>query len=455
MLSYLIDKYTTAKLKARYQRIIQEQVIHLIESNAPQPVSEDPGNWLLMGDTKLNNTETERADIRTRARRLVNNNPHARNILNLLECYVVGPDTQLHHQMINSTDADAQKLTKQAASLWDDFLKENQRHFSYREYARRTWRDGECFLRFFHSADSTLAIRFVDPEAIAATTGFPDSHGILTEPDDVEKTTAYLLVNSMNGDVKEVIPAEEMIHTKIGVDSNQKRGVSRFASLLDSLDSFEQWLDIELQARKLQASIVLWRKVQGSPSQVSAVADSAQVSSINDSAGSVRRERFRPGTILTTSQGTELQFLQPGTNFSDAVPLGRTLLLCAAAGAGLPEFMVTADASNANFASTMIAEGPAVKMFQSEQTFFANQFQQIWKHVMTSAIGQGILPMDFFERVEIHWSFPQLVNRDRPKERTADVKLVNARVLSRAEVARRDNADPQTMRNEIQTEEAS
>ena len=156
---------------------------------------------------------------------------------------------------------------------------------------------------------------------------------------------------------------------------------------------------------------------------------------------------------MTTSQGTNLKFLQPSTNFGDAVPLGRTLLLCAAAaGAGLAEFMVTADASNANFASTMIAEGPAVKMFQSEQAFFATEFHAIWQQVMTSAIDQGDLPGDFFERVEITWSFPHLVNRDRPKERSADVKLVNAKVLSRAEVARRDEVNPETMREEIESE---
>ena len=33
----------------------------------------------------------------------------------------------------------------------------------------------------------------------------------------------------------------------------------------------------------------------------------------------------------------------------------------------MPEFMFTSDASNANFASTMVAEGPAMKMFERLQ----------------------------------------------------------------------------------------
>jgi hypothetical protein len=41
-----------------------------------------------------------------------------------------------------------------------------------------------------------------------------------------------------------------------------------------------------------------------------------------------------------------------------------------------------------------------------------------------------------------------LVNRDRPRERLADARLCDAGILSKAEVARRDGADPELMRSE-------
>lgn len=97
----------------------------------------------------------------------------------------------------------------------------------------------------------------------------------------------------------------------------------------------------------------------------------------------------------------------------------------------------------------MVAEGPAVKLFQSEQQFFAAEFTRLWRWIMSEAVSQGRLPGGFFERVEPQFSFPQLVNRDRPRERMADVRLVETEILSRAEVARRDGADPQVMRTEI------
>jgi hypothetical protein len=163
----------------------------------------------------------------------------------------------------------------------------------------------------------------------------------------------------------------------------------------------------------------------------------------------MRREKIRPGTILTTSTGTELEFLQPNTNISDAVSLGRLILLCIAAGEGLPEFMLTSDASNANFASTMVAEAPAVKLFQAEQQLFTAEFDDLWRWVMSEAVRLGLLPSDFFRLVRSHWTAPDLVSRDRPKERLADVALVRQGILSPQEVARRDGVDPEVMRGEM------
>ncbi|MFQ5732306.1 MAG: phage portal protein [Planctomycetaceae bacterium] len=450
MLAFFRDTLRTARLKARYRRLVQEQLLQLVEASGPQPVPDDAAGWHPLGDDKPPFDDGDRRDLRAKARKLVAMNPHARNVLRLLEAYVVGPGFRLNAVPQTETD-DAKTLAVETKSVWRAFLAANARHFSYAEFARRTWRDGECFLRLFPRNDGPPAARFIDPETISATADSPDSQGIVTAPGDVETPEFYLRVDPVSGKLLERIPAEEMIHTRIGVDSNQKRGVSFFASLSESLDRFTQWLDTELTARKLQASIVLWRRVQGSPSQVANLADGLDTGALPASTG-VRSERYRAGTILTTGQGTELQFLQPDTNFGDAVPLGRAMLLCIAAGAGLPEFMLTSDASNANFASTMVAEGPAVKLFQSEQQFFSVEFGRLWGRVMTDAVLSGRLATDVTDRVKPEWTFPKLIARDRPKERLADVRLADAQIVSRAEVARRDDVDPERMRREIAEE---
>lgn len=449
MWSYLKETWDLARLKLRYRKLLQERLLSLVEQG-PQPVAEDPGQWSLTGQGK-NLEESARTDLRTRARELVTKNAHARNILRLLEVYVVGPGLRLTHTS-RGTDAAGTETRQRADRWWREFLEINQGHFSYREFGRRAWRDGECFVRFFPRISGPPAVRFIDPEAIGPTADFPESQGIVTAPDDVEQPTAYLRIDPASCSLVEEIAPAEMLHVKLGVDSNQKRGMTIFAPVLETLDQFEKWLDGELLARRLQSSIVLWRRVQGSPSQIAGFADAAQGDAGTDPLSGTRRERIRGGTILTTSQGTDLQFLQPNTNFGDAVPLGRMLLLSIAAGQGLPEFMVTSDASNGSYASTMVAEGPAVKMFQAEQQACVEELRRLWRTVMQEGITQGCLPWDFFERIEPHWNTPELVNRDRPRERLADARLVDSQILSRAEVARRDGVDPRLMHAEISAE---
>jgi len=448
MWTLIRDSLATAGLKAKYQRLIHERLLNFTESTGPGAVDEDPGRWLAVGRMERGLDEHQRSDARARARHLVQSNPHARNILRLLEVYVAGPGLSVTHQPAGHAgrSPDNEALSQTADRLWSSFLEANERHYSAREHSRRAWRDGECFLRKFDSPAWPPAVRFVDPETIGETAQSPGTQGILTHPDDVETPIAYLRTTP-DGRAVERIDADDMLHTRVGVDSNQKRGVTIFSPVLDALTCFDKWVDTELTARKLQSSIVLWRKVQGSPQQAAGMAEGA-----SSGAG---REAIRPGTILTTNQSTEIQFLHPNTNFGDAVPLGRMLLLNIAAGAGLPEFMLTSDASNANFASTMVAEGPAVKLFQSEQQFFAGEFNRLWRWIMSDAVALGILPDDFFDRVAPRWTFPQLVNRDRPRERLADVRLVESQVLSRAEVARRDGVDPKTMREELESEQSA
>lgn len=450
MLDFFRDKWHSLRLQARYDRKLREQVLSLLEQQSPQPVSEDPGSWTLVGGSKSRLAEPARLDLRDRARELVRTNPYARNILRLLEVYVAGPGFK--PVMAPRTSDHRPELLSAAEQLWNEFLQVNRRHFSFRETARRVWRDGECFLRKYALPEWPPVVRYVDPETIGPDADHPDSQGILTDPADVETVWSYLRIDPVTGELAEDIPAEELLHTKIGVDTNEKRGITIFAPVLEGLNSFDRWLDTELQARKLQASIVLWRKIQGSPSQAAAFADQLASQVTQAAGGPQRKERYRPGSIVTTSTGTDLQFLQPKTNFGDAVPLGRLVLLSIAAGAGVPEFMLSSDASNASYSSTMVAEGPAVKLFESEQQFFAAEFGELWQWVMSEAIRLGLLPDGFFTQVQLQWSFPQLVNRDRAKERLADAQLAAARILSRSEVARRDGVDPATMRAEIAAE---
>lgn len=409
--------------------------IRLEALRAARTASEADASWQPLDPQR---SPTAQRQLRERARELARCDPHARQILRLLETYVTGPGLTITHHTAGETQerpaTPEQKALAQRADLfWQQFLATERTHWSYTEHARRTWRDGEAFVRLYPQDYFPPAVRFVEPEHIADERS-PETQGIHTDPADQETPVSYIHRG-------EAIPAQEIIHSKINADSNELRGRTIFEPIIDTLGKYSDWLTTEIKARRLQASIVLWRKITGQ--------DAAQFRRAADGASA---EPLRPGTILTTTPNTEMKFLQPDTNFADSLPLGSLLLRAIAAGQGMPEFMVTSDASNANYASTMVAEGPAVKLFQAEQRFFAEEFERLRRFVLGEAVRLGLLPPNFFNAIVPTWTFPDLVSRNRGYERQADVMLVQNKVLSAAEVARRDGVDPGIMRAEIAAE---
>ncbi|NNJ27127.1 phage portal protein [Alienimonas chondri] len=476
MFTLLKDTLAAAALKAKGDRLARERTLALMEGTLregggrPSAYSVHDGaayagapttdaGWAEVGVGGSSRSAPGRlssAETRNVARELAAENPYAKNALRVLEAYVVGPGVTLSHARRSpdtegiAGDNDSLPGDIELRGLWRRFWEANAPHVTLCELAVRTWRDGEAFVRIFArpASDGTgdvPAARFLDPEEIGATRERPDSLGVLTDPADAVTPVAYLRIDPTTGEHVETIPAAEILHVKAGADDAEVRGVSVLAPLIGPLTRHAEWLETELTARRVQASVVLWRKVQGN---VGAYGDSGGTT--GDFAGErTGRQVFAPGSILTTSDATDLQFLAPKSSFAEASQIGRALLLGAAAGVGLPEFMLTADASNANYASTMAAEGPAVKRFAAEQRFFAAALARLWAQLTADAVARGAVSEQAAASLTPQFTFADLAHRDRPAERGADVKLVAAGVLSRAELARREGVDPQRMRREI------
>lgn len=179
MLTWLRDTLDTVRLRARYRRLVQEQLLALAEDQRPRPVSDEAGGWTLAGSGKAELDALNRDELRTRARRLIRTNPYARNLVRLLEVYVVGPGLKVTPAPIPSATISPDVL-QVADRLWRSFLQLNRAHFSFREHARRAWRDGECFLRLFRQVEWPPTVRFVDPELIGSPTGAPDDDGLVS-----------------------------------------------------------------------------------------------------------------------------------------------------------------------------------------------------------------------------------------------------------------------------------
>lgn len=416
----------------------------------------DARRWQLLGTLSRASDESDRLQLREQARQLAEKNPYARNALLLYRNYVLGAGMK-HEVTAHAALGWLRPVREQLApariavlaELWHEFLEANDWATGNRkdwEFCQRVWRDGECFLRLFRQPAWPPRVHFVDPEWIgpASPAGEP-AHGIETLPGNVEVPTRYHLVDETGAG--EWVDADLMLHTKIGVDGNVKRGLSIFLPVLDMLKRFQGWLDVELIQRKVASSIVLVRKHERNhPGGLAAFADAAADGS-GPSAGLGRKLTLQPGSIID-AQGFDLQFLSPNTHFDDASLLGRMMLLAISAGLGLPEFMLSSDASNSNYASTLVAEGPAVRHFAAWQSFFIGQWRKLFRQVMAEAVRLGLATAEEARAARLNIIPPPLAVRQRLEEARADAIYFDRGVLSRRELARRDQADPDQMSRE-------
>ncbi|MBL8826109.1 MAG: hypothetical protein JNM18_03935 [Planctomycetaceae bacterium] len=107
----------------------------------------------------------------------------------------------------------------------------------------------------------------------------------------------------------------------------------------------------------------------------------------------------------------------------------------------MPEFMLTSDASNANFSSTMIAEGPAVRMFERWQKQLIETDLEVMHRVIEHAVQSGRLPQHAWEQVEVQAAAPSVHVRDRLQEaKQSEIEFANL-VLSRQTWCQRAGLD--------------
>ena len=147
--------------------------------------------------------------------------------------------------------------------------------------------------------------------------------------------------------------------------------------------------------------------------------------------GQMRRySRFEPGTILDALADTEYEFPASGIDASRYVIVLQAELRAIASRLVMPEFMLTSDASNANYSSTMVAEGPAVKMFERLQREMIDEDLEVMRRALRTAVTAGRLPKEILRETEIRAVPPNVASRDRLRDAQADQILLKCGVMS-------------------------
>jgi capsid protein len=402
--------------------------------------------------------------LRDQARRAAIENTHAAGYLGSLRRFVIGKGATV--RVTHDTPALAD-----AANAWlEQFRHWNNWNRLEDELPGRTWRDGEAFLRRFdepperdvdaktarrlgqlHASladpdaqppEGMIFLRFIEPEHVADPVG-DITHGIVTADGDVETVLAYCWAPD-GKTVKEVVPANEVLHTKAGVDSGVKRGRSVLEPILKRIRQYEDWLNYRITLNLMRTAVVLVKTITGSPGQISAIRDANQKQR-EDTPGAQQQQRMlKPGTTVHASPGVTYDFKNPQINAQDAQHDGRAILLTNAAATGLPEYMFTGDASNANYSSTMVAESPGVREFESWQDFFTPVFVQLHRWALVAGARAKMiegLTEEEAATVELTVEWPPLLARNEAEHAAANKIRRDAGILSLEGLARDEGVD--------------
>jgi capsid protein len=368
-------------------------------------------------------------ELRAQCRGLAATNEFAINGHENRVSYIVGAGHSYRAAICKGMEA-PEDVAMQVEKLLERFRQENRWQLRQQEIVRRVDRDGEAFLRFFVDAEGMTRVRFIEPDQVvtpAALVSDPSaSFGIQTDSGDVENVLGYYVDG-------EFVDAGDVQHRRANVDFNVKRGVPLYGPVRKNLRRAERLLRNMSVVAEIQSAIALIRKHRGaSRSGIEQfVASDADLTTTNGTSGRTRHySQYGPGTILDAPAGLEYDFPARGLDASSFVTVLQAELRAIAARLVMPEFMFTSDASNANFASTMVAEGPAMKMFERLQMSMVEQDRAVMWRVIDNAVAAGRLPGDVRDFVHVQIIPPSLHVRDQLQQAQIDRIASNHGVLS-------------------------
>ena len=236
----------------------------------------------------------------------------------------------------------------------------------------------------------------------------------------------YYCIFSSTGADFEVIPERNFIHVKRNVVRTAKRGVSDFFPVMMDLKNGAKLKTNMAVGSAMQAAIA-W--VEEFPegtlqSDVNALDQRLRDTKVTRSNQDGTRtttsvHRIQPGTIVRPSPGRKYGAAPLGSERSPAfIQIAQFLMRSEGVRWTIPEYMISGDASNSNFASTLVAESPFVKAREADQAFEVKERQRmLWKvvriHFDNGRYSDHVSDWEqLAHSVNIHATLPAVATRD-------------------------------------------
>lgn len=482
----LIAEHKLAATRASLEAKALERTRALIE--APQPVvvpwSEYPGFddfsrwpssierpyiWSDMEDRTegryrpIYETEQDLRVIRAAGRRFYAAFPVAQGIIESTVNYEIGagynfvvkPKPRYEH------DPNAAALVPILQAVVDRFLEHNRfvGHLD-REIHKQSRIDGEAAPTLYPD-DRDVRVELIDPDYIlqpAKPEGLDKMlrqshklnfwwHGVHTQwnphlkRDDVSRPLGYHVVFDKYGEQWDYLPASRVEHIKRNVGPGARRGVTDYWIIRKDLESEAKIRRNTAEGAAILAAIVMIRQhAEGvSKSSIESMVSGNATSTISRPTQSGSRptssENVQPGTVKDIPYGMTHTLGPMGTLRSPIyIEVAQYLQRVMGTPRSTPEYLVSGDASNANYASTLVAEGPFVKSREHGQRFDALHFESLlWKAMLMYAkIGVLAAPWQMLrEMLDIKAEYTSPASRDKKEQADVNKILHDAGIMSK------------------------
>ncbi len=371
-----------------------------------------------IGYTKLGSGDKELTsdylqEIRNESWKAFLSNPLAKRQIRNITSYLVGRGLK-----ISSPSPDAQEIINQfiynPQNYWELFI---------REESNRLQLDGEIIvLLFVNTGDGSVVVRDIEPNEVT---------DIILSPDDYRKIEAIRRVYSKKvytSDYKsyrietidEIIrPGEpdptndnivrDFIIVKMPTVATQIRGVPELSSHLYWLKQYRQLLDTRIALNKMRASYI-W--------DVTVVGDEEDVKRVRNE----NSKPPKPGTVKFHNDKVVWEAKDANINAQDSEADLRAVKLMSVAGSGQPEYMITGDASNANFASTQETTLAFLKCLEDYQDLFEYFINSLFNKVFFYAQKYGEAPSVFVDNQGEELPYNSLITVTFPETKPKDIE---------------------------------
>lgn len=287
------------------------------------------------------------------------------------------------------------RLVKEVQVALDEILEANRWEGDQEaEVMLRAIRDGESILWVQDEGGMPL-VRTIEPDYLtepASTSrledylgcgGYDWSFGIATMPGRHDRPYAYFVQWEGSASDWDVAPAHEVVHIKANVDRGVKRGISDFYGPYLTIERAGKLLGNTLQGAAIQATIAYIKEHAGGTNTDAITSHrntrATHTGQVQTPTGvkTIYGEKFTPGRVIDTV-GTKYHagpLGQPAHRMY--VEVMQAALRIVGARWSMPEYMISGDASNANYASTLVSGSPFVRATERRQGKFKGEFSRL------------------------------------------------------------------------------